>query len=157
MAKGNPNFTVMELNIEDLTQDTRYRFAELELNQAINNLKPFFVSSTNPRVTAAKQIIEAVAPHLDEQSTSAFFDILVSYSFVNPTKQELIHYFRYNGASYKKITELTSISPNTISAYRYDVPYFIPIFQQWEPAMFSRWQNLKPHLNLWNERLIHFN
>lgn len=142
----------------ELDINTKYRFAEIEINQAINTLTQFFKHREDPRLYASSMIYKAITPpsmrdiaELDDE----FYRVVSSVQFHRPHKEEQIRYLIMKGHSYAKIRELTKCSFNTISKLRIGFPRYYPVFNRWTEGMLNNWDEVKPVLNIFNEKLIH--
>lgn len=142
-----------ELNPNHLTQETRYRFFELELVWASKALLPF-----TDETTAQNMIINSIIkfPYQNKELLLKTFN---SYDFKNIQHHELVHYLRYKNLGVHKIRKIARISPNTLLAGgKYDeIPNLVPIFTHWDEINFvlNSWETPKEHLNLFKEDLIH--
>ncbi len=141
----------------ELQQDTKYRFAEIEIARGINTLTKFFIYEPNARQKASASIYNAIAPNSQKlpEFEDRFYSMLSSTYFNQPNKNELIHYLIMKGHSYQKIRDLTNASFNTISKMRYGMPTYFPIFTMWSEDMLNNWNSIKGNLNLFNEPLSH--
>jgi hypothetical protein len=137
--------------------ETKYRFAEIEINQAADTLFPLFRNKLNPRYGAIATIFNVIVPHgsaLPEFEDN-FLKASMTSTFMRPHKDELINYFKFRGLSYAKIRAHTGASPNTIYNKRFDYPHFTPVYHQWNEEMLHRWLALAPTINIFNEELLH--
>lgn len=141
----------------DLDENTKYRFAELELQQSLKHLTRFNHYTDSPRTSAIAQLYKAITPYhqQSDEHESRFFQALSSTYFNNPPKTEVIKYLIIYAQSYNKIRSITSASPNTIAKERYGIPYFHPAFDMWNPEMLQSWNNLKNIFNVWGEKQVH--
>jgi hypothetical protein len=146
-----------ENNYNELSLQTKYRFAEIEISRGMNTLTRFYRFEPNARQKAAATIYNAIVPNLmkTEEFEDRFYNMLSTTYFNQPNKNELIHYLIMKGHSYTKIRNLTSASFNTISKMRYGVPTYFPIFNLWSDEMLNNWNDIKGNLNLFNEDLAH--
>jgi hypothetical protein len=133
-----------EHHFDALPTTTVYRFAELEIAQAQGNL----FAHMNP-VPMLINILGPENPRILEEA-------MRSPHFRQTSKPEIILYMMYHHIPYKKIREVTGLSPNTISKYKYQGPdIYYPVFQEWTPEMLHRWRAFRQTQNLWLEKLIH--
>ena len=146
-----------ENNYHDLPLHTKYRFAEIEIGLAINQLTPLMYGALSPRERSIAVIFDAIVPKaMDYDEEYNRFQQSMNTTYVNaPPTNERIHYLIAHGQSYKKIRDLTSASFNTIAKERYQTPEFQPIYPRWTEEMLLRWNKLSPIINLWNEELAH--
>lgn len=146
-----------ENTYDELTQETKYRFAELELGKAVQLFTIIYHNALAPREKAISTIYDAIIPkQLDNDENKHYFHQSMNTTAINkPPKIELIHYFIMSGQSYQTIRNLTGCSFNTISKARYGTPHYYPTFNRWTPEMLLNWNRVKPTLNLWNEGLVH--
>jgi hypothetical protein len=146
-----------ENSYEELSQNTLYRFAELEISLAIPQLMNLYRNYNSPRQSAIATIFRSIIPNnmkyteLEEE----FSSLLNSPYFNKPPKDQLIHYLLFKGHSYNKIRNLTSASFNTISKLKFGLPVYYPSFQRWNPEILHNWNEIKSTLNLFNEELAH--
>lgn len=150
-------FESVELNYADLPIETQYRFAEIEMRYALDALAPLFPAKYGQRDKLITVILDAIQKHqeLTQEEKSAFFDSTVTYTFMQPSKDELVHYFRFKNTAYNRITRITGISPNTIAAKRFDYSTRFPVWHFWTPKLLLAWNEAKKPINLFNETLIH--
>jgi hypothetical protein len=145
-----------EYRFNILPTTTVYRFAELEINQFLHHVHPFVNSYRQQVITTL--LVEVLFPTKAEQyeaEQNEFYQSIES-RYYKPTKQELITYFLFHHQSYRKITALTGISPNTISKNKFQsAPIIHPVYKNWTPEMLHRWRAFRQTLNLWNEVLVH--
>lgn len=141
----------------DLALSTKYRFAEIEINQAVKILTQFFRQEHSPRQKANDIIYNALAqnPNRDDEYYDVFQKTLLSTYFNNPPKSELVHYLIMKGHSYNKIRNLTGVAFNTIANMRYGLPSYQPIFTYWNEEALNNWNAVKHTLNLFSEELAH--
>ena len=141
----------------ELEQSTKYRFAEIEISYAIKALYDLYRFTTSPRMTASTVIFRSIMPQNRQipELEDEFYNTLQSTMFNVPTKPELVKYFIMRGHSYTKIRDLTNSSYNTIAKYRYGLPYYNPLFRNWDPEMLTNWNNIKSAINIFNESLAH--
>lgn len=132
----------------EMDQETKYRFAEMEINRALKLLTPIYGS-----VRALNQIIAFV--NVPVQKEFDFREATQTHTFRFPIKKDEIHYLITYGQSYTKIRDITGASFNTIADLRFGFPRLYPIFKDWTPEMLHHWEVVKTTLNLFNERLIH--
>jgi hypothetical protein len=154
MRPGNPNLPTHELSTDNLTKETIYRFAEIELAKAIQQLSRLFLD-IDAKERAIQLIFSYLKPDATYDEKQEFFNACIKYNFFNPERKELIYYFRFNNVSYGKINKLTGISPNTISKYKYDHPSLVPSWDGWDVFMLSRWDLIKDLFNIWEENVLH--
>lgn len=148
----------VELNLEDLDQNTKYRFAEIELSYAFNTAVRLFRRDSNNFLKAEVFVQRMVDPNMSFEESGEFHDLINSPLFRKPGKIETIFYFRFNGVAYNKITKITGISPNTISKNKfYDYRERFPIWPRWTPERLSYWNMQKGMLNIYNQPLHHYN
>jgi hypothetical protein len=149
-----------EFNYNDLPQHTKYRFMEIEINEALKCLSLFYKNELNQYRKASDTIFNTLFPMTmrHDNITDEYFKATESTYFRRPNKNELIFYFLYKGQSYAKIRKFTGASPNTISKYRFQQPpNYYPIYQRWELDQLHAWNDIKKLLNLFNEELVHMN
>lgn len=148
-----------ETSKDVLSEQTKYRFAEIELNYALhNNLTKLFTTTER----AIDQLYFLLVPN--EQSSqekhSRWREILTSPTFIKPLKAELVYYFTQHGASYTFVRQRTGISPNTMQKLRtkhqLETPSFYAVCSFWTPEMLNRWDDVKHILNIFLEPLVHF-
>jgi hypothetical protein len=146
-----------ENSYSDLSEQTQYRFAEIELKRALSALITIYKPRYTPRMSAISTFYDYLTPN--ELKTpdyeKEFIDAFSSPYFNQPNKHEVIHYLIARNHSYTKIRNLTSAAFNTISKMKYDQPIYYPVFKQWTPDMLARWNELKKHFNLFDEELAH--
>jgi hypothetical protein len=142
-----------ENSYHELSQATKYRFAEVEMYYAVQALTDLFRQEFSPRHSAIKTIFNIVIPkQLNiEEIEQHFFQLLAT----QPQKKEIIHYLLLKGHSYAKIRSVTSASPNLIAQMRYGLPIYYPRFNRWDEEMMQKWDTAKRHINLFNENLVH--
>lgn len=147
-----------QLHPKQTTKNTQYRFTEIELQKAIQILSRFTLNQD--QTTATKQLIQAIAPYHSKDTHQQLLEAFSSYSFQNPTQEELVHYFRYLNLGVKKVRKYTGASQrDLVHGGKYDtIPELTPVFPYWkdlEPCIFS-WNNyLKEKLNLFDDTVIH--
>lgn len=149
-----------EYDYSNLPEETIYRFAEIEINQAINTLNKIYRNFPDSFTLANKFIYEQLFYYSERTSETQnqWAEATADRFFRLPPKFELINYFLYHNLSYTRIRKLMVVSPNTISKCRFQpAPFYLPIYQYWNPEMLVRWNNIKNHLNLWNEELAQSN
>lgn len=146
-----------ENNYNDLSQPTKYRFAELEIAKAIPTLSNLFSYQYQPKLYTINYLYLAVVPpHQQvEQEQADFEALLYSTNFNKPLKKELIHYLIASGHTYTSIRKLTKASFNTIADMRFGIPVYHPLFRYWTPESLDRWNQLKRSLNIFDEPLAH--
>jgi hypothetical protein len=154
MMKG---FEKVVLNgYDQLPQETKYRFAEIELSYARKALNTLYQFESNPHYHADLLLYNILVPsEMQNKDIEELFDrLLMSNIFRNPLKQEKINYFRYKDASYQKIRDITGVAFNTISKMRFGNPTHYPVFPKWNKEMLMRWELTKPSINVFNEQTI---
>jgi hypothetical protein len=137
--------------------NTKYRFAEVEIAHALKCLDRLFSDHSGSFPLAVRRIYEVITPR-EMTAVEPWEDwkrATMSIYFRKPQKKEIITYMLLRGVSYKKLRDLTGVAYNTISKHRYGLPHYHPIFNHWNPYMLSRWEEIKPSLNLFNESLVH--
>jgi hypothetical protein len=144
-------------NYHDLDQNTKYRFAEIEIGKATITLSLLHKYHYFPIQKAHNIILDALAPKEEHSDIwkRDFQNALNSTSFTSPPKTELIHYLILKGHTYKRIRDVTSASFNTISGLRYGLPTYYPRFNRWDEDTLNKWNDIKATLNLFNEELAH--
>jgi hypothetical protein len=147
---------VFQNTYHELEQQTKYRFAELELGKSIHQLTTLYRHTTTPRAAAHNLLTAAlVQTTMNNRNEEDFIHMLSSTYTLNPPKVELIHYLIIHGHSYNKIRELTKASFNTIAKMRYGLPIYYPTFPNWDEDMLAKWDRIKTTLNLFDEELAH--
>jgi hypothetical protein len=136
-----------ELNISELSPSTRYRFAELEINQLLT-LAP------NRSYWNNFLLKYVLAPDNFEEATDQFFDVATLKSFTKPRRAELAAYFMYHNLGYKAIQDKFGISSRTVAKYRFNIPELHPDWRHWNLDTYNNWQQHKHSFNLWRETLI---
>jgi hypothetical protein len=144
-------------NYNELTDETRYRFAEIEIARTINQLRNAYQDSLQPTEMAVSFLYRAIIPKAIayEETEEMFYRAMLASTTRQPSKKELIHYMIAHGQSYNKTRDLLGVSFNTISNAKYDTPIYFPTFMRWNPEMLYRWNTLKQAFNVWNEDLVH--
>lgn len=144
-------------NYSELPQETKYRFAEIEMKHTLNILTTLYRPRYTPRMSAINTLYDYLTPeHLKTpEYEQHFLEALSSQYFNSPSKFELLHYLMARNHSYTKIRNLTGSAFNTISKIKYDNPFYYPVFRHWTPEMLNHWNDLKQHFNLFNEELAH--
>jgi hypothetical protein len=157
MRQGNPewNYLVDEKHIQDLPLETQYRFAEIEVRFAMEQVKRFYREASDNRQSALHLILMSIHPTATERDQTVWEELTRVHLFAHPLKDELVHYFRFHKVPYAKITQMTGVSPNTISKRRYDYPNYYPVFRYWTEPMLKRWNTLKQAINVFNQDLYH--
>lgn len=149
----------MKLKLEDLPQTNLFRYAEIEMRYAFDILGPVLTQHTQgpKREVIAAFILDSIlgVPKEAVQERSHFHDTTTTYTFLMPNKDELVQYLRFKNVSYNKITKLTGISPNTISAKRFDYSAKYPVWHYWTDERLTAWNAAKTALNLFGEKLYH--
>jgi hypothetical protein len=142
---------------QELPETTKYRFAEIELKHGLNVITTLYKPRYTPRMSAISTLYDYLTPNelKNPEYERDFIEAFSSPYFNQPNKHELLHYLMARNHSYTKIRNLTSASFNTIAKMKYDQPNYYPVFKQWTPDMLARWDELKQHLNLFNEELAH--
>jgi hypothetical protein len=141
----------------ELDANTQYRFAEIELRNAVSSLITLFKPKYTPRLNALNTLYDYLIPknlqnpEMEEQFVKAFS----SHHFAQPGKHEVIYYLIARNHSYAKIRDLTNASFNTIAKMRFDNPIYYPVFEKWDEEILNRWNDLKTIFNLFNENLAH--
>lgn len=147
-----------EYDYSNLPEETIYRFAEIEINQAIKVMNQVYRNFPDSHALANKFVYEQLFYYSERTSEtqSNWAEALADRFFKMPPKFELINYFLYHHLSYTQIRKLMTASPNTISKCRFQpAPFYTAIYRHWNPEMLVRWNNIKDHLNLWHESLAH--
>lgn len=141
----------------ELHEQTKYRFAEIELKRALTAITALYKPRYTPKMSALSTIYDYLVPNnlKTPEYETEFTEAFNSPYFNQPNKNEVIHYLIARGHSYNKIRSLTSAAFNTISKMKYDQPIYYPVFKQWTPDMLHKWNELKTHFNLFNEDLAH--
>lgn len=142
----------------NLPIETRYRFAELEINQGLKVMQQVYKTFIDSYQLSNNFIYELLFYYSERttQSHSDWNEAIRTHLFKSPTKHELINYFLYNQQSYANIRALMGASPNTIAKQRFQpAPFYLPVFKHWNTTMLDRWDHAKQHLNLWQESLAH--
>ena len=146
-----------ENNYNDLEEQTKYRFAEIEMKKALTALVALYKPRYTPRMSALSTLYDYLTPTPLKvpEYEAEFMEAFSSSYFNQPRKDEVIHYLIAKGHSYTKIRNLTSAAFNTISKLKHDNPIYYPVFKHWTPEMLHAWNDLKQHFNLFNEDLAH--
>lgn len=142
----------MTLNYDNLPLDTKLRFLEIELSAGVNTLTTLL--GTPQR--AQESLIRSLAQS-DHELYLTLTNLFNSRRFLQPTREELIQYFRYKGIGVQAVTRYAKASPNTVVGYKDKYPNFTPVFPGWKEHQHAimEWDQLKTHLNLFNDDLIH--
>jgi hemerythrin superfamily protein len=154
MSKKDEYFVGIELSYGELPQETKYRFAEIEIGQAIYCLTPFTVKP-NAKVHTLEEIFKLIQSTYTEDDLEKWIETFMSVYTMHATKEEKGIYFRYRNISYKNIREVTGLSPNTIAKTRFSSVYHFPKYPKWDDYMLRKWDELKKNLNLWGQNLYH--
>jgi hypothetical protein len=148
-----------DFNYDELPIFTKYRFAEIEINQFIKiNMQKIYQFEPDRSQKVFQQLYSLLFLYSERYSEieSSLREALVSHQFQHPQRHELIPYFLYHGQSYKTIRELMGASPNTIAKYRFQqLPLFYPLFDHWTEPTLARWEAIKDGYNLWFQPLAH--
>ena len=149
-----------EFNYHELPLETKYRFAEIELNQFRKLLIQTIYQNEIEKQAKAMQTIFQTLFSYSERSTQTedqLYEAFSSYQFRESPPFEKIPYFLYHHQTYNMIRKLTGASPNTIAKYRFQpLPFFTPVFKGWSADALARWNAVKHAYNLWNEDLAHY-
>jgi hypothetical protein len=140
-----------ENSYHELSQETKYRFAEIEMYYAIDPLMEIFRQHPQPRDRAVSTIFQTCAPRnlqIDEVEV-----ILFRALSHKPPKNEVIQYLLLKGHSYTKIRNITNASPNSIASLRFGLPTHFPRFNRWDEEMLHKWNNMKKAINIFNDEL----
>jgi hypothetical protein len=146
------------LDYSTLPEQTRYRFAEIEMSYALNTLQALFKHQHNTFQLAQRTIFELAIPKERQykEIEDRFMAMMTSHYFKNPIKEEVIDYLRFKNVSYRDIMKITNSGPNTVSARRFEAfPNHYPLFHMWDAATLSKWDDVKGYLNIFAEKLIH--
>jgi len=156
MARTDGNFTGLELNYEDLPEQTKYRFAELEIGRAIHSIAQF-IPLPNPQIIASQYIFRQIQSTFTAEDEDNWLEVFSSWRLVKGEKEELATYFRYRNISYTNTRKAIGLSPNTISKYRFINPYYYTKYPKWDSFMLFKWNSIKSAINIWNQELYHKN
>lgn len=146
-----------ENKYSDLDEQTKYRFAEIEIGKALATLTRLHRHTFSPRQKALNTILDLLIPknRVNSEFEQLFVDAISSNYTVNPPKKEVIHYLMLKGHSYNKIREITRASFNTIAQRKIDFPRYYPAFSQWDSEMLQVWDGIKDAINLFDDELTH--
>ena len=148
-----------EFNYSELSIETKYRFAEIELNQFRKLLfNTIYQFDANKQENTFRTIFQALFAYDDRtvEHENQLAEAFSSYRFRDPAPFEKIPYFLYNQQTYGTIRKVIGSSPNTIAKYRFrPLPFFMPVFKGWNEESLARWNAVKHAYNLWNEDLAH--
>jgi hypothetical protein len=141
----------------ELSDNTKYRFAEIEMSQAIRQLSNLYKYEGNMYQKAARVIYRAITPPYTPAGNfeEDFISSVMSPQFMTPNKKEKIHYLIMKEHTYKTIREHTGASPNTISRMTIGLPEYYPVFQHWTPELLDQWNIIKTVVNAFNQPLLH--
>lgn len=142
-----------ENDYNDLSLNTKYRFAEMELSNLITILMPIYQNKPQT-VTTIFNMLD-ITDNIEREKESAFHDMAHSHHFVRPDKKDQIRQLILYGQTYAKIQRITKASPNHIASLRFGLPELYPIYQHWTPEILHRWETIKPAFNLYQETLVH--
>lgn len=143
----------------ELTQETQYRFAEIEIQLAINALERIHRFDTLAINTAQQTIYNNtfMEHRRTPERESAFFEAVHTNYFRSIRKDELAHYLKWKNAGYSKIVKFAKRSPNTVSKMRFEAPpLYFPIYPHWDEQLLAQWNLYKKNFNLFEEELTHW-
>lgn len=147
------------LNYDQLSPLTRYRFAELELNRYHSILRAHYEFQFEGYQKALDQLLIVIAGRTSTAYRDELRTAFSSHRFRNPTRDEIVQYFRYKNLGIAKVAKYAQVSPNTVVTYNEQFPDFMPVFKQWESALgqetLERWDQIKSTLNLFDDKIIH--
>lgn len=148
----------VQLNYDNLTESTKLRFMELEIQAAIEALQTSLFSFCQyPNIEAKKAIANAiVANPSKEMLRDDLLNAFGTLKFRKPTKDEKIHYFRYKRIGVAKVAKYARVAPNTVQELKDQHPNFTPVFNGWLgfTGLVKNWENLKNTINFFNDDLI---
>lgn len=146
-----------EFIYHELPTTTKYRFAEVEMSEALKSLRALFKYDTSRTNKAEIMLYNMLVPNMRkyEINEPRFLEAMNNPFFRKPRPDEMINYLLYRQQAYRKIREITSSSFNTISKYRFkQLPFYLPLFPDWDETLLDTWNDIKTQLNLFNETLI---
>lgn len=148
-----------EFNYYELPLETKYRFAEIEINQFKKLLlSTIYQYELNKQEKAFQMIYQSLFLYSERttEKEDQLAEAMNTYNFREPLPFEKIPYFLYHHQTYGTIRKITGASPNTIAKYRFQpLPFFTPSFKGWNEESLVRWNSVKQAYNLWNQDLAH--
>lgn len=148
----------VQLNYSNLSEATKLRFLELEIQSAIETLtNTLFSSQRNPAAFTKNMIASyLVSDPAKEMLIQDLIAAFSSYKFRSPLKEERIQYFRYKRIGVAKVVKYARVAPNTVQDMKDQHPNFTPVFNGWLsfPNLINNWDKLKSTINFFNDELI---
>lgn len=148
----------IELHYENLSENTKLRFLELEINASFRTLATgIFKSEKYPIKKAQETIANVLVPDLDKKALREdLIHAFNNFRFRKPQKDEIIHYFRYKRIGVSKIIKYAKTSPNRVQAMKHDHPNYTPVYPNWLgfKGLVANWDNLKTTINFFEDDLI---
>lgn len=148
----------VQLHYENLSEGTKLRFIELEINAALNLLaKGLFSYHKTPLTVAIETITSALVPDIEKKALREdLAHTFNNFRFRKPQREEMIHYFRYKRIGVAKVVKYARVAPNTVQAMKDDHPNLTPVYPSWLgfPGLIKRWDELKNDFNFFNDDLI---